>query len=68
MAVFKPHHTMTIIHLLKNAMETGVDLSQEEVPQGEKMFLQHANTLVPWLWRASQHGIQSDFAQSAVNR
>jgi hypothetical protein len=67
MAVFKPHHTMTIIHLLKNAMETGVDLSREEVPQGEKMFLQHANILVPWLWRASQHGVQSEFAQSAVN-
>jgi hypothetical protein len=67
MAVFKPHHTMTIIHLLKNAMETEVDLSREEVPQGEKIFLQHANILVPWLWRASQYGVQSDFAQSAVN-
>ena len=68
MAVFKPHHTMTIIHLLKNTMETEVDLSQEEVPHGEEMLLRHAKILIPWLWRASQHGIQSDFAQSAVNR
>ena len=68
MAVFKPHNAMMVIHLLKNAMETEVDLSQEEVSHGEEMLLQHANILVPWLWRASRHGIQSDFAQSAVNR
>ena len=66
MAVFKPHSTMTIIHLLKSALETEVDLFQEKVPHGEEMILKHADTLIPWLWQASQHGIQSDFAQSVV--
>lgn len=59
---------MTIIHLLKSALETEVDLFQEEAPQGEEMILKHADTLIPWLWRASQYGIESDFAQSVVNR
>ena len=56
-----------IIHLLRKAIEMEVDLSKEEIPHAAEMLLQHANIVIPWLWRASQHGIQSDFAQSAVN-
>jgi hypothetical protein len=58
---------MGIIHLLRNALEIDIDLSQEtDVTEAEKTVLKYADVILPWLWRATQHGIQSDFAQNIV--
>jgi len=61
---------MGIIHLLRDAIETeadNIDLQDETaVTQAESVILKYADVVLPWLWRASHYGIQSDFAQSTV--
>ena len=68
--VFQPHTTMGIVHLLRNAIEIEVDNIDVEddtgVTSAESAILRCADVVLPWLWRASHHGIQSDFAQSVV--
>lgn len=61
---------MGIVRLLRDAIETEVDnieLGDDYVvTQAESVILEYADIVLPWLWRASQNGIQSDFAQSMV--
>ena len=61
---------MGIIHLLRDAIETEVDNADLEddiaVTQAESIILEYPEIVLPWLWRASHYGIQSDFAQSSV--
>jgi len=64
-ASFKPHDTMTIIHILLLTIETDVDLS-DAVSSSEETLLEYNSVILPWLWRASHHGIQSDFVQNMV--
>ena len=65
--VFKPHYALSIIQLFQNALETEFNVSREtDVTRTEKMVLEHASIVIPWLWRASQHGIRSDFVQNMV--
>jgi hypothetical protein len=65
--VFKPHNALCIISLVREAIESEIDPSQEDgITPAESRVFQHAAIVIPWFWRASQHGIQSDFAQSMV--
>jgi len=61
---------MGIIHLLRDAIETevdNVDLEGENiVTPVESAILEYADIVLPWLWRASHYGLQSDLAQSMV--
>jgi hypothetical protein len=59
---------MGIISLIRDALESEIDPSIQDdgITPAEAKVLQHAATIIPWLWRASQHGIQSDFTQSMV--
>ena len=61
---------MGIIRLLRDAIETevdNIDLGDDYVvTQTENVILEYADIVLPWLWRASQNGIQSDFTQSMV--
>jgi hypothetical protein len=63
---FKPHYTMSIIHILQKAIEVDVDIYGERMTQAEEAVLEHSKIIISWLWRASQSGIQSDFVQSTV--
>ena len=68
-AVLQPHTTMGIVRLLRDAIETevdNIDLDDYIVTLAESLILEYADIVLPWLWRASQNGIQSDFAQSMV--
>jgi hypothetical protein len=53
---------MIVIQLLA-AVIVPEDESSELFDQshGAAAILEHAATIMPWLWRASQHGIQSEF-------
>jgi hypothetical protein len=62
---FKPHNTMVVTSILRGAIETDVD-SESEISRVEEIVLGFAGVVVPWLWRASHHGIQSDFVQNMV--
>jgi len=68
--VDKPHTVRGIIHLLRTAIETEVDNiglgNDNAVTQAEHVIVEYADIVLPWLWRASQNGIQSDFVQSTV--
>jgi hypothetical protein len=61
---------MGIIHLLRDAIETEVDNVDLEddiaVTQADSIILEYPEIVLPWLWRASHYGIQSDFARSSV--
>lgn len=61
---------MGIISLVREAVESEIDPSLQDngITPAEAEVLQHATIVIPWLWRASQHGIQSDFTQSMVIR
>jgi hypothetical protein len=59
---------MIIIQFLRKAIETEFDPSEDSpLSAAETALLEHATIIIPWLWRASQHGIQTDFAQNAVS-
>jgi hypothetical protein len=59
---------MIIIQFLRKAIETEFDPSEDsQLSAAESALLEHATIIIPWLWRASQHGIQTDFAQNAVS-
>jgi hypothetical protein len=58
---------MGIIEFLSEAIEPGDDSSEAfDLSYAAAAILQHAATIMPWFWRASQHGIQSEFILIAV--
>ena len=57
---------MWIIDILRNVMENESGPSEEILTPAEDVIFTHSNVIMPWLWSASQHGIQSDFVQSIV--
>jgi hypothetical protein len=62
---YKPHNTMVVTSILRGAIESDVDLDSD-MSRVEEIVLGFASVVLPWLWRASHHGIQSDFVQNMV--
>jgi hypothetical protein len=71
MTALKPHCAAGIIHILRDAFQLKENadvhlVKNAQLRRGESALLEHADTLLPWLWRASRIGIESDFAESLV--
>jgi hypothetical protein len=65
--VFKPNDTRIIIQFLSKAIDPGNELSENfDLSHAAIAVLEHAETIMPWLWRASKHGIQTEFIMVMV--
>jgi hypothetical protein len=65
--VFKPNDTRIIIQLLSKVIDPGNELSENfDLSHAAIAVLEHAETIMPWLWRASKHGIQTEFIMVMV--
>jgi hypothetical protein len=59
---FKPNDTRIIIQFLSKAIDPGNEIAEAfDLSPAAIAVLEHAETIMPWLWRASQHGIQTEF-------